>query len=239
MRQRLCAVRLPGTSRTRFVDAGSIECEPGDRVVVATDAGDEAAQVVIAPSQWMEPVSMPDVPVVSRLLQDGEREQLARHAQRVRDLIPPAADLFRSRAPDCVLIGLRLTLDGRRAVATFRGVLPEAEGLTSALADVLELDVVLERDPVASLEDSLLSGATGDLDYSSPQTFRELLEARMDVLRDSSTAAPQGLPRLNSKVWTPQGTGRLIAVDIRHWKATVVLDHGDEVTVRVDELSVT
>ena len=237
MNQRLCAVRFPGTSRAHFVDAGSIQCEPGDWVVFTTKAGDEAALVVVASPQWTEPVSMPDVPTVARLLEDREREQLARYIQYARDLTFPAADLFRSEAPDCVLTGLRLTLDGQRAVVTFRGALPDADHLLSKLKNALEMDVHLEQEPVTNLEHSLLGGATGDPDYSTPESLRELLDARMEALRDPSIAAPQGIPRLNSSVQTPQGSGRLIAVDIRHWNATVALDDGDEATLSVDELS--
>ena len=239
MNQRLCAVRFPGTSRARFVDAGSIQCEPGDWVVFTTEDGDEAALVVIAPDQWTEPASMPDAPLISRLLDDREREQLAQQIKQSRDLISPAADLFRSEAPDCALTGLRVTLDGQRAVVTFRGSLPDAEYVSSKLRNVLELAVRLEQESVAGVEHSLLGGATGDPDHSTPESLQELLEARMDVFRDPSIAAPQGIPRLNNRVQTPRGVGRLIAVDIRHWNATVALDDGDEATLSVDELSMT
>ena len=238
MSQRICALRLPGTSHARFADAASVRCRPGDWVMVETSVGIEAGLIVVAPDQWTEPVEMPDVPSLLRLTTADEQDQLARNVRRSRDLVSPAADVVRAHSAGCYLTGLRVTLDGSRAVVSYRGIVQDEETLTDELTKMLSLSVVLEAEAVASVEDSLLSGSTGDVDRSTPETFRELLESRLDVLRDPSTVAPQGIPRLNSQVQTSAGRGRLLAVDIRHWNATVELADGEEVTVGVDELSV-
>ncbi|MEX2425965.1 MAG: hypothetical protein WD401_04290 [Thermomicrobiaceae bacterium] len=235
--QRICALRLPGTSRARFVDAGSIAAELGDWVTIDTGPGEEPGQIVVAPDQWLEPVSMDDVPTVIRRLSDDELDVVAGNMKRAIALIDPAAKLFRALAPSCFLCGLRLTLTGNSAIAGYIGdESADPDGMTGKLSNALEILVHLERDLRGDPETTLLGGSTGLPAREKPETFRELLNQRIDVLRDPGAFAPQGLPRLWSSVRSPHGAGRLVAVDIRHWKATVELENGDEVTCGVDEL---
>ena len=47
----LIGVRLPSERRVRYLDAGDVDVSLLDWVVVETEQGEEAAQVVIAPEQ--------------------------------------------------------------------------------------------------------------------------------------------------------------------------------------------
>lgn len=235
--QRICAVRLPGTSRARFADARDVELTLGDWVVVETFAGEEGAQVVVAPDQWLSPVERDDAIPILRRLGDEELTRLAELADQSRAWIDTAAEALRQHTPETYLSGLRFTLDGATAVVSVIGHLPEQrEPIADALASALGLSVLLEQEHSGSPERALLGGGTGRIGIPKAETFRELLERRFDVLRDRDAFAPQGLPRLGTEVATPQGPGQLVAVDIRHWKATVALNGGEEITVSVDEL---
>ena len=48
---RLIGVRIPSEHRVRYLDAGDVEVDLLDRVVVKTERGEETAQVVIGPEQ--------------------------------------------------------------------------------------------------------------------------------------------------------------------------------------------
>jgi cell fate regulator YaaT (PSP1 superfamily) len=236
--QRICAVRLPGTSRARFVDAGDVEATLGDWIVIDSGSGEEAGQIVVAPDQWIEPVQMDDVPVAIRQVTDDELDTIAANINRALSLISPAADLLRGKADGVFLCGLRLTLAGDAVIAAYAGNAPDdAETLTRQLAEILGMPVHLEQESAGDPERDLLSGSTGLPRRDRPETFRELLARRMDVLRDPDSFAPQGMPRLGATVSTPQGTGRLVAVEIRRWKATVSLESGEEITLSVDDLA--
>jgi hypothetical protein len=236
--QRICALRLPGASQARFVDAGDIPLVLGDWVTIDTGPGEEPGQIVVAPDQWLQPVHMDDVPVVIRQLREDELDLVAANMERSIGLIDLAAGAFRQLDPASFLCGLRLTLAGDTAIALYIGNEPaDPEQLRAQLAQALSLSVFLERDLPDDPDKALLGGSTGMPQRDRPETFRQLLEQRIDVLREPGTFSPQGIPRLWSPVRSPQGPGRLVAVDIRHWNATVELENGEEVTCSVDELS--
>ena len=48
---RLIGVRLASEQRVRYLDAGDVDVDLLDRVVVETERGEETAQVVIGPEQ--------------------------------------------------------------------------------------------------------------------------------------------------------------------------------------------
>jgi hypothetical protein len=235
--QRICAIRLPGTSRARFVDAADVPVSLGDWVVIDTGAGDEAGQIVVAPDQWTTAVSMDDVPVVSRCLEAGDLDALAETIELARSLIDQGASLMRQHAAGTYLTGLRLTLDRSVAIVVYLGPQPEDESLLkAALSAVLARPVILEEDHPADPETALLGGGPRRPFREDAETFQALLERRLDVLRTPGTFAPHGMPRLGTQVSCEAGTGMLIAVDIRHWQATVRLADSAEISVSVDSL---
>jgi cell fate regulator YaaT (PSP1 superfamily) len=235
--RRICAVRLPGTSRARFADAGELSLSIGDWVVIRTAAGSEPARVVVAPDQWLDPVQM-DAEQIVRPLDESEFDHVAGNIQRALDLIDTAADSLRAAGSQMFLSGLRFNLQGDTAIASYVG---EASEDTSALSAKLSASVgtrvLLEHEWGNHTDRSLHGGGPGWPRTAMPDTFHEMLRDRFDVLREPGTFAPHGLPRLGSRVATPEGDGRLVAVDIRHWKATVALDRGEEVTIDTDQLS--
>ena len=206
-------------------------------MLVDLGQGEEPGQIVVAPDQWLEPAPMDGVPVIVRTLEDEEIEGVARNIKRARAMIPAAADTVRETAPGCFLTGLRLISSGDRAVVVLHGEIPdEPESLRLALADVLGLPCQLEQDQFGGPEHALIGGGTGVPAGARSNRARGVAEQRIDVLRESSAFAPHGMPRLNSRVSTPTGTGVLIAVDIRHWRATVQFDGGEEASLSVDDL---
>lgn len=236
-RQRICAVRLPGTSRARFADAGTLDLALGDWVAVPSHAGDEPAQVVVAPDQWLTPIEMDDAIPVVRSLNEDELTTVAANYERAIGLIDRVADALRSLAPGLFLSGLRFNLAGDTAVALYVGDRPDdIDRIQRELTTAVGTPLLLEQERAGSSDQALHGGGTGRPGATRPQTFRELLEQRFEVLRDPEAFAPDGLPRMGSRVATPQGSGQLVAIDIRHWQATVALDGGEEVTVSVDDL---
>jgi hypothetical protein len=236
--QRICAVRLPGTSRARFADAGDLDVALGDWVTVPSPAGEEPAEIVVAPDQWLSPVTMNEAADISRLLDDSELASVAGNISRAISLIDTVADALRAVSPDLFLSGLRFNLTGDHLIAAYIGNEPvDPARIQRVLSDAAGAPVTLEQERAARPDSDLHGGGTGRPSMETPGTLEELLQQRFDVLRDPGTFAPQGLPRLGSRVNTPGGTGMLVAVDIRHWQATVSLDDGEEVTVSVDQLS--
>jgi hypothetical protein len=233
MTQRICAVRLPGSGRAHFADAGSVRIELGDWVAVDAGYGAEPGQIVVAPDQWTEPVEIDDALEIRRRLEPYEVERVAGNIEQARNIVSPAAETLRNQHPECFLTGLRLTLQGEQVIITVRARNgTDLSLITNTLSQTLGLPVTLEQEEPRTL----LGGSTGVPEHTKGMTFRELLETRMDALREPDTFAPQGIPRLNSSVQTPAGPGRLVAVDIRHWKASVALSDGEEITLSVDDL---
>lgn len=235
--QRICALRLPGSSRARLVDAGAVDITLGDWATIDSGRGEEPGQIVVAPDQWIEPITMDDLPMLHRRLDETEIDQLADHVEQARGLIPLAASIMRSATSGCFLTGLRLALTGEALILVYCGNAPEDTlSLARQLSEELGLPVHLEQEHDGPMEDVLLGGSSGQPSRARPETFRELIASRLDVLREPGASAPHGMPRLNSRVQTPLGPGTLIAVEIRHWKATVQLDDGEETTCGVEDL---
>ncbi len=236
---RICAIRLPGTSRARFADAGEVVVSLGDWVVIDIGAGEEAGQIVVAPDQWTTPIEMDDVPRMIRRLADAEFDALAETIELTRSLINPAADVLRNYAPGTRLAGLRLTLDRSTAIVAYLGLEPEPENaaaLDEALSRVVERPVILEQDNPGDPERAMLGGGIGRPSREDEETFQELLQRRIDVIRDPESFAPHGMPRLGTQVFCDDGDGVLVAVDVRRWTATVRLADGTEVMAPVDSL---
>ncbi|TVR73514.1 MAG: hypothetical protein EA415_07600 [Sphaerobacteraceae bacterium] len=234
---RICAIRLPGTSRARFADAGEVAVSLGDWVVIDIGAGEESGQIVVAPDQWTTAIEMEDVPRIIRRLDDAEFDALAQTIELTRSLINPAADMLRTHSPGTRLAGLRLTLDRSTAIVAYLGPEPEnAAVLDDALSRAIDRPVVLEQDLPGDPDRAMLGGGIGRPSREDAETFQELLQRRIDVIRDPESFAPHGMPRLGTQVFCDDGDGVLVAVDVRRWTATVRLADGTEITAPVDSL---
>lgn len=234
---RICAIRLPGTSRARFADAGEVAVSLGDWVVIDIGAGEESGQIVVAPDQWTTAIEMEDVPRIIRRLDDAEFDALAQTIELTRSLINPAADMLRTHSPGTRLAGLRLTLDRSTAIVAYLGPEPEnAAVLDDALSRAIDRPVVLEQDLPGDPDRAMLGGGIGRPSREDAETFQELLQRRIDVIRDPESFAPHGMPRLGTQVSCDDGDGALVAVDVRRWTATVRLADGTEITAPVDSL---
>jgi cell fate regulator YaaT (PSP1 superfamily) len=235
--ERVCAVRFSGASQAALADAGDQRLDVGQWVAVRTMAGEDPARVVVAPDQWLEPPRFENLFEITRSLADSELDGIAALAEGALQLIDPMADRLRSQAPDIFLAGIRFNLAGDRLTLTYIGPEPnEPDALAASLGELAGFPVALECPRSTRQSRGLHGGGPGRIAGRRYETFNEMLRDRLDVLNTPGTFAPQGLPRLGSRVRTARGEGRLVAVNIRHWQATVELDAGDEVRLSVDDL---
>jgi cell fate regulator YaaT (PSP1 superfamily) len=64
-------VRLSPSGRVRYFDAGDVELEVGDRVMVETDEGPREARVIIAPGQVLySEIQGPLAPMLGKVAPD-------------------------------------------------------------------------------------------------------------------------------------------------------------------------
>jgi hypothetical protein len=235
--RRICAIRLPGTSRARFADAADVAVSLGDWVVIDTGAGEEAGQIVVAPDQWTTQIDMDDVPRLIRCLDDMALDELGETIDLARTMIDPAARVMRQTAPGTFLTGFRLTLDRSSGIVVYLGPEPAPVAtVQNALTQEIGRPVMLEQDHPSDPDTAILGGGIGRPMRDDAETFQALLAQRIDVISDPASFAPHGMPRLGSDVTCEAGDGRLVAVDIRRWQATVRLANGSEINVSVNSL---
>jgi hypothetical protein len=227
---------MPGTSQVRFVDPGAADVALGDWVLVDSGPGDEPASVVVTPDQWIIPPDSSDLPVIVRVLDSDEQELVAERIDQARALTESADEHVRRIADQYEVIGTRLTFAGDALIVVLCGERVADPTIAAELSGALGMEVHVEVDVRDDPQQALIGGSTGIPVRQSPAELSELIMARMDVSRHPGIFAPQGIPRLGSQVVTPAGIGKLVAVDIRHWKATIAHPDGLESVLGIDEL---
>jgi hypothetical protein len=233
----MCAVRMPGTLRARFRDPGSLAVELGDWVVIPSIAGEDAGKIVVAPDQVvLDGVDRP-LPPVSRLLTRDEMADVAAGIERARSLIDRAADALRSTTDGRFLCGLRLNLAGDALIAAYIGPpLDDPVPVQAALSDATGITVFVECESAARPEDAHLFGSLGRIPTAT-RDIETIFHEDFDLPETAPVFAPEGIPRLDSRVRTSHGDGRMVAMDVRHWRATVELDSGERVQMPPEDLS--
>jgi hypothetical protein len=235
--QRICAVRVPGTLRARFCDPANVNLSLGDWVAIPSVAGEDAGRLVVTPDQVILSGLGDPLPAVIRVLNDDEMLAVAGQLERARSLIDVAADVLRSAAERRFLCGLRFNLAGDAMVAAYVGEpLDDRSRPEAALSDAVGMPVFLECESAERPEDAQLFGGPGQPRATSPD-LETIVRQRFNVPGDEPIFAPEGIPRLNSRVKTGRGAGRMIAMDVRRRLATVRLDDGETVQVPPEELS--
>ncbi len=233
-----CAVRLIGGQNVRLIRAGAERVKAGQWVAVDLGYGAEPARVFVAPDQWITPVEPDQSARIVRLLDSAETATVAGLIERSLELLPDVKRAIGHDDDSVRITGLRLLLDGASLVVSCSGApTGEAGDLSARISQATGVHVHLELE-LQTQEQAETGGGTGFPSTLDAGRKRQLVEQRIDVLRDPDARAPNGVPRLGSRVGTDQGPGRLVAVEIRHMRASVELDSGDEISLSIDELGV-
>lgn len=227
--------RTPGLGRVRFCESRLPDPALGDWVAVPGPAGEEPAQIVVTPQQVALARLSSPLPTVTRRLTEEEIDRVVDLTKRARAALDQALDAVREAGLPAFLTSLRFTLDGATALVSYRGRPEEMAALADLLSASLHVPVHVEREGPLEQAAEHLFGGVGRL-RTAADNLEAIVAARFDPV-GPGTFAPEGLPRVGSRVQTPAGTGTLQSVSTRHWQATVELDSGAEVTVPVADLS--
>ena len=227
--------RTPGLGRLRFYEARLADPALGDWVAIPGPAGEEPAQVVVTPQQVAAERLPRPLPAVTRRLSAEEIARVAELTAQARAALDRAIDVVRAGGLPVFLTGLRFTLDGSTALVSYRGDEEQMAVLASTLAGALGLPVHPEREGPLEPAAEHLFGGVGRLRIQEDD-LDVIVAARFDT-PGPEAFAPEGLPRIGSRVQTPDGPGILLSVSTRHWHATVRLDTGTEVTVPIADLT--
>ena len=228
--------RVLGSGRVRFCRTALEDLDIGDWIAVGETGADVPGRVVIAPRQLVYAEPPEHLAVVVRRLTTAETEQLPSLADRAREVLDRAIAATRELGLPVFLTGLHPSLDGRTATVDWRG--PHEYDL-GPLVEVLAgsgANVRFEWEGPLAAAGVQLFGGLGRLPVR-PLDLDAVVAGRFDRTGAEHTSAPEGLPRLGSRVATPHGDGILRSISTRHREALVRLDSGDDVNVPVDTLA--
>ncbi|MDI3339134.1 MAG: hypothetical protein QJR03_01240 [Sphaerobacter sp.] len=226
--------RTPGLGRVRFCEARLPDPALGAWVAVPGPAGEEAGQIVVTPQQVALARLPRALPAVTRRLSPAEIRRAVDLTEAARAALDRALTRIQESGLPVFLTSLRFTLDGATALAAYRGTPQDAGALASLMSDVLGRPARTEWEGPLAPAPGHLFGGLGRL-RAEPLDLDATVAARFDR-PGSATVAPEGLPRIGSRVQTPEGSGTLQSVTTRHRQATVQLESGAVVTVPLAEL---
>lgn len=229
-------VRLLGSGRVRFCRTSLRDLDVGDWVALAGPTAEAPGRVVVAPRQLVYGDPPDSLPIVARRLTGGEVDGLPTLAAAARGVLDRAIAANRALGLPAFLTGMRPDLGGLSGALDWRG---PGDADLSPLADALAgsgwaLRLTWEG-PLAAAGEHLFGGL-GRLP-ERPLDLDALVAARFDRVGRDQTFAPEGLPRLGSRVATPRGDGVVRSISTRDRAALVRLDSGDEVSLPVEELA--
>lgn len=228
--------RVLGSGRVRFCRTVLDGLEVGDWVAVGDAYGAEPGRVVVAPRQLIYGDPPEQLAAVLRRLTTAEIERLPSLEAGAREILDRAIAATRAAGLPVFLTGLRPGLDGRTATVDWRGPREcDLASLAGALAgSVMEVRFTWEGSLVPA--GAQLFGGLGRLP-ARPFDLDAVVHSRFDRPGRERVFAPEGLPRLGSRVTTPRGNGTIRSISTRHREAVVRLDAGEDVTLPVDALA--
>jgi hypothetical protein len=237
LRPAVLGARLLGSGRVRFCRAAPEGTEVGAWIAVAAPERTHEApgRVVVAPRQLVFGEPPARLALVTRRLTAAEVARLPALAEMARDMLDRAIAGARELGLPIFLTGLSPDLDGPGATVDWRG--PESYDPTPLQVALTGsgMDVRLTGEgPLAAAGDHLFGGL-GRLP-AAPLDLKEIMRARFGRPGRARPFAPEGLPRLGSRVTTPHGGGTVRSISTRRHEALVRLDSGDDVTLPVDAL---
>ncbi len=233
-RDSIVAALVPGDGRPRFCQTKRTGATTGDWVVIDSPFGVEPGQIVFAVDRVDVPSTIEIVASIVRNMTIAEILELDTNMLRSLSVIGEAARVAEMIDPSIQLRNLRFTLDGSRILCTCHGDAadPPAQ-LDRELSATLGCPVVVEwrERPAQSF------GSLGRIRVRDATTEEKVIRHRLRIDDAESTLAPNGWPRLGSRVGTVDGAGVMVGVSIRHNTAIVRLDSGDETVVPVVNLT--
>ncbi len=233
-RDSIVGALVPGDGRPRFCQTNRTELTTGDWVVIDSPFGVEPGQIVFTANQVDVPSTIKIVASIVRNMTAAEISELDSIMLRALPLSGEAARVAEMIEPSIQVSNLRFTLDGSTILCGCRGQSSEPPAqLERELSAKLGYPVVVEwrNRPAQSF------GSLGRIRSRDATTAEKVIRDRLRLDVAGSTLAPNGWPRLGSRVGTVDGTGVMVGVSIRHNTAIVRLDSGDESIVPVDSLT--
>ncbi len=222
---------VPGDGYFRFCRSTILNLRSGDWVVIESPLGTEPGRVVFAPGNVDASPAAEIESSISRFMTEAEVSLVATHVRLALSLVDEAARIASRTDPDLHLLSLHFSLDGSTIFCHCYGTTTEPpSGLAQRLSQGLGLPVQIRWSdrPVQTF------GSLGRI-HTGDRVAEQVIRDRLGIA--TSGGFPKGWPRLGARVGTPLGTGRLIAVSVRHDRATIRLDSGEETEVSVERLT--
>jgi cell fate regulator YaaT (PSP1 superfamily) len=256
-------VRFKRAGKIYYFDPSGIELHARDWVIVETSRGKEAGWVVVSPVQVEEgELDEPLKPVVRRA-QTSELKRMDRFRAREREAIATCTERIVQLNLPMKLVGCEYCFDGSRLTffftsearvdfrelvrdlaATFRarvelrqvgvrdearlidGVGPCGRHLCCAafLTDFANVSIKMAKDQDLPLNPLKISGMCGRL------------MCCLSYEHDDYCQTKARMPHLNEKVETPNGVGRVTAINVIKESVVVVSEEGTIIELPVSEL---
>jgi len=248
-----------------WFDPAGLELQRGEKVVAETSAGVELGEVKIPPREILEEgLALPLKPLLRRATVEDLRranENKVKEQQAFRT----AVEKIRQHGLPMKLVGAECTFDRSRMVFHFAaegrvdfrelardlartlrcrvelhqiGVRDEAKLLgglgpcgkelccATFLTDFEPVGIKMAKEQDLSLNPQKISGVCGRLMCCLAYEYSCYREIR------------QRLPRLGSRISTPQGAGQIVAVDVPREEVLVALEEGGSIRLGVGEIAV-
>ncbi len=261
---RIVGVRFKKAGRIYYFDPGQHSLEDKEMVIVETSKGTELGKVVIAPSDVAESeVTEPLKPVLRKATAE-DIERLHSFRSREADALARCKERVKHFDLPMKLIAAEYNFDGSRLVFTFTaegrvdfrqlvrdlasifrtrielrqvGVRDEAKQLSgygrcgrplcccAFLDDFSSVSIKMAKEQELPLNPMKISGLCGRLLCCLGYENKAYCELR------------QGLPRVGERVGTPQGEGRVVAVNVLKQLVTVDVEEKGLMELAPSELS--
>jgi cell fate regulator YaaT (PSP1 superfamily) len=256
----LAQVYLRDRCRLCPVEAGDLNPQPGDRVVVETDQGLSVGQVMRAAERALS--EEPPRRVLRRVDANDQRQQ-ARNLVREREAFTFCRDRIKQRKLPMKLIRVEYLHGGSKAMFYFAAEnRVDFRDLVKDLAARLHTRIVMRQ--VGVRDESRMTGGIGScgrelccatwLPHFEPVSIRMAKDQNL-VLNPQKVSGQCGrlkcclayeqaqyhecrkkLPKVGRRVLTPEGEGKVLDIDILRLLVRVIRDDGTEQVYAADRL---
>ena len=256
-------VRFRDSSRTYYFDAGQLQINAGDSVVVETERGSDIAVVVIAPHQVAAATLEGDIKPIVRVATESDLELAASLRERQGEALTVFAEKIRDHKLQMKPIKAQYNHDGSRLTLYFSASgRVDFRQLVRDLAAWFRCRIELRQ--IGPREEARLIGSLGrcgrPLCCSTwlPQfadvtiTMAKNQDVSLNPTKNSGACGKllcclsyeddfyrevrSSMPRLGQAVSTTQGPGYVHALNILRESLTVRLDSGDDLECTVEDI---
>lgn len=224
---------VPGDGRLRFCRSTVIGMKAGDWVVIDSLLAAEPGRILFAPGDVDVPASFKTTASIARFMSEDEVARVDVHARSVLSLLDDAKRVAAGIDPDLRILNLRVSLDASTILCRY-----VSDTATPPEHVEHRLSVGLGR-PVRVESSDRPAHAFGSLGRirASARVPEQAIWDRLGIASSATGQFANGWPRLGSRVMSPAGTGRLLAVSVRYDTATIQLDSGERTEVEVKRLT--